>query len=625
MCPQTLQLNHQEIARNISEALVDIIESFFLEKNNRRTLNVHIKVRSIENIYLFHDIVGITLKLIDSRIGIFLTNDQPIPIMDDIHYGILLVDSKESLEYLYSNILKYHLYVEGSYFIVLYTLPSPSQYYDELHTSFQVSLDAGISHANVIVYAGLNSILLFLVQPFSEFHCMANVPFINNRFINGLWSHRGFYVSKVSNLHGCPLVCATWEDMPYFEVVSNEAGSKPSFRGLEGHLLEYLAERMNFTVTIRWMNDDEINRTLYDERGMLHELFSTGTDLVIGAFHYKPTSFYDTYTPSTTYYLSTFYYVISAKTQPYTPFVKLLLPFRQEIWLLLIFILVIGYAVIFYVTQIDRQIKHLVLGRRRQPAVYNMLIISLGGPVATDPRVPFSRFLLIVWLWASFVLRNVYQGFMFNFLRHDMHKPPPTSIQQLKEQNYTLLMSESVYRSVEHFEGIPELTIVLNDSEVESFPMLNDLQSYGLSDKTAMLTAHEYYGYFRYRNTSNSDFYVVPEIFFTQRLSIYMMKDSIYLRRFNWYIDNYINEGHMNHWEKYLLFENTFRKLKTEEQPRAMSLVHLYGALNLLFICLMGCICVLMGEIVVHRISGWLKRRRRLLRRKRNRINIWTD
>ncbi|XP_073829017.1 uncharacterized protein isoform X2 [Musca autumnalis] len=522
--------------------------------------------------------------------------------------------------YLYTNIVKYHLFIEGSYFIVLYTLPSPNRFYDELYMSLQASLDTGISHANVIVYAGLNSILLFHDEPFSEFHCMANVPVVYNKFINGLWTHQEFYVSKASNLHGCPLVCATWEDMPYFEVVSNEPGSKPSFRGLEGHMLEYLAERMNFTVTIRWMKDDEINRTLYDEPGMLDELFSTGTDFVIGAFHYKPTTFYDTYTPTTTYYLSAYYFVVSAKTQPYAPFVKLLLPFKREVWIMLIVILVIGNAVIFYVTQIDRQMKHLIVGRRKQPAVYNILIISLGGPVATDPRVPFSRFLLIVWLWASFVLRNVYQGFMFDFLRHDLHKPPPTSIDQLREENYSVHMSESVYLSIEHFKGLHDVAVVLNDSEIESFPMLNEPQSH---EKTAMLTAYEYYGYFRYLNMGNRDFYLVPEIFFTQRLSIYMMKNSIHLHRFNLYIDSYINEGLMNHWEKYLLFSNTFRKLKTDEQPRAMSLVHLYGALNLHAICLMGCVGVLVGEIVVYRVSGWLKQRRRLLRRKRNRNNKW--
>ncbi|XP_019890465.1 uncharacterized protein LOC109611734 [Musca domestica] len=626
-CPQVLELNHQEIAHNISEALVEMIDSFFLEKYGRRSFNVHIKVQNPQNRHFFNDIVRAMWSLLDGRISIYLSNDIPIPVSNQIHFSVLLVDSTESLEYLYTNIIKYHLFIEGSYFIVLYTLPSPNHYYDELYRSLQTCLDAGISHANVLVYAGLNSILLFHDEPFSEFHCNANVPVVNNKFISGQWNHTGFYISKASNLYGCPLVCATWEDMPYFEVLSNETSAKNQrFKGLEGRMLDYLSERMNFTVAIRWMNDEEINRTLYDESGMLEELFSTGTDFVIGAFHDKPTSFYDTFTPTTNYFLSSFYFVVSAKTDPYDPFVKLLLPFKTEIWFILILLLVIGNVILFSITQVDRQIKYLVLGRKKQRPIYNMVIISLGGPVARDPKVPFSRFLLMVWLLASFVLRTIYQGFMYHFLRHDIHKPPPKSIQQLREENYTILMSEVVYQGIKHLKALYDVAVVLNDSEVESFAILNEPEKYGFDRKTAILTAYEYYGYFKYLNQNNNDFYLVPEIFFTQQLSIYMMKNSMFLNRFNMYITSYTNEGLMHRWEKYLIFKNTFRKLQADDQPSAMDLYQLCGALNLLGICLLGCVGVFVAEVVVHRVSVWArKKRRRWWGPKRPRKNQWIN
>ncbi|XP_061397990.1 uncharacterized protein LOC133333719, partial [Musca vetustissima] len=527
--------------------------------------------------------------------------------------------------YLYKNILKYHLYIEGSYFILLYTWPAPNHYYDELYSSSQLCLDAGISHANIMVYAAPNSILLFHDLPFTEFHCMANVPIIHNKFRNGRWQHTNFYVAKSNNLYGCPLVCATWEDMPYFEVLDEKsrATSSERYRGLEGRLLDYLARRMNFTVTIRWMSDEEINRTIYDERRMLKELFSEGADFVIGAFHNKPTSMEDIYTPSTTYYMSTYYFVISSNTEPYDPFVKLLLPFRTGVWLTLILMVVIGNAVVFSISQLNCKLKYLFLERKIHRPVYNTFVISLGGGISRDPRIPFSRFLLMVWLLASFVLRTIYQGIMYHLLRHDLHRSPPKTINQLRRENYTILMPEIIYNGVEHLKRLHETAVIMNASEIESFPMLNHPEKYGFG-KLAILTAHERFGYFKWFHRNNKGYYLVPEVLFTQRLSIYMMKNSIFLNRFNMYIKSYFNEGLMHRWEKYLLTRNTFRKMRTDDIPKAMGLYELYGAMNLYLLCLAGCVLVLAGEIVFYRVGLWLRRRRRLYR-KRQRKFQWVD
>ncbi|XP_073829031.1 uncharacterized protein [Musca autumnalis] len=623
-CFKSFQLNQREVAHNISEALVEIIEKLFIAKHRRRSFNIHIKVQNPDSIYFFYDIVDDVWKLLNSHIGIILSNGVPIPLSREIQYCILLVDSTESLEFLYTNIFKHHLYIEGSYFILLYTLPSPNHYYNDLYASSEMSLNAGISHANILVYAGQNSILLFHDLPFTEFHCMANVPIIHNKYVDGKWEHNGFYVSKANNLYGCPLVCATWEDMPYFEVLPPTiANNFKKFRGLEGRMLNYISERMNFTVTMRWLNDEEINRTVYDERGVLKELFSNGSDFVMGAFHYKPTFFDDIYTPTTTYYLSSYYFVVSSNTEPYGPFVKLLLPFRNKVWLTLALMLGVGNVLVYCLAKINIQWKHLLFGRYRQWTIYNTFLISLGGGISRDPRVPFSRFLLMVWLLASFVLRTIYQGLMYHFLRHDLHIQPPKTIDQLRKQNYTILMSEIVYNEVEHLNKIHDTALVMNATEVESFPMLIEPEKYGFG-KLAILTAYERFGYFKYFQRNKHDFYLIPEVLFTQRLSIYMMKNSIFLNRFNMHIKSYINEGFMHHWEEYLFSENTFSKIRKEDGPKPMGIYQLYGALDLFVICLAGCGVMLIGEIVVYRLGVWAKRYRRRRRRRQRRLQ-WID
>lgn len=339
------------------------------------------------------------------------------------------------------------------------------------------------------------------------------------------------------------------------------------------------------------------------------QLFSSGTDFFVGALHYKPTSLLDVYTPTTPYYLSSFRFIVSSHTDPYDPFIKLLLPFRSEIWLILILMLVGGNVVVYFITQVDRQVKYLVLGRMHQRPVYNMVIVSLGGPVSRDPRVPFSRFLLMVWLLATFILRTIYQGLMYHFIRHDLHIAPPKTLQELQHSGYTVLMSEVVYNDIYDLKALRKNAVLFNGSELDYFDMLRHPEQYDFG-KMAILTAHEYFGYYRMLNQDVSDFYVVPEMLFTQQLSIYMTKNSIFLNRFNMYIKNYINEGIMNKWERYVIYEH-HKNNRGDERPKPMGLYQLYGALNLLTFCLGFCSCVFILELIIHRLWASIRRTRR--------------
>ncbi|XP_075158060.1 ionotropic receptor 7b [Haematobia irritans] len=636
----TIKEDQGHVAHYLSEALVKIIEECFLGKYGRRHFNFHMKTKNAKNRYFFEDVIDETWHLLDNQFGIILGSENPIPITDDIQYCILLVDSVESLRHLYYNILNYHLYISGSYFIVLYTLPLPSRYYDQLYEASAVSLSAGITHADILIYAGSNSILLFHDLPYSSFHCRANVPVIHNRFNNGVWLHTNFYVTKTKNLYRCPLVCATWQDMPYFEVQSESEDGPVQYTGIEGKLLEYLSLRMNFTISIRWMNTEEINRTTYDENGVLTEvsfnnfgiiirllhfpmilmsecdstvktrgvhLFENGADFVLGAFHYKPRLLSDSYTPSQPYFLSSYCFVISARSQPFGGFTKLLLPFSKEIWIILAFLFICGNLVIFSFSKMDGKLKHMLFGRKEQKYCYNMIVVCLGGPVPHDPGVPFSRFLLLIWLWASFVLRTVYEGLMYDFIRTDLKKVPPKTFQELVELNYYFLMTDKVYERIRNISQLSQRAIILNDTEINSFDMLHHPENYD-HNKLALLTLTEYYVYFRQMDSGAKDLYVLPEILFNQQLSIYMMKNSPFLYRFNMYIKHFVNEGLMHRWSHHILPDGGHYLTESEGRPKVISLDQLLGAFNLLIICLFISFCVFIIEISMFKLKG-IKRR----------------
>lgn len=304
--------------------------------------------------------------------------------------------------------------------------------------------------------------------------------------------------------------------------------------------------------------------------------------------------------------MSNYYFIVSSKTDAYDPFAKLLLPFDTEIWIILIFIFIFGNAIAYIVTYLNRHLQHLILGRRNNTPTYNMVVISLGGPVDKDPEIPFSRFLLMLWLLATFVLRVVYQGLMFHFIRNDLHKPPPGAIEDLVTNNYRILMSEVVHNDVIDLKKLYNMAEILNTSEVEAFKMLRNPKDYG-PQKMAILTAHEYFGYYKLITPINYDFYVIPQKLFTQQLSIYMKKNSAFLKRFNLYIKNYIDEGLMNRWEDFLVYSGTSSRKISDDRPRAMKISQLFGAYRLLFLGLSGSLIVFIGEISLFLLSIWYR------------------
>lgn len=170
-----------------------------------------------------------------------------------------------------------------------------------------------------------------------------------------------------------------------------------------------------------------------------------------------------------------------------------------------------------------------------------------------------------------------------------------------------MLMTDVVYNTITDLPLLFAKAEILNTSEVESFEMLRrpkDFEPY----KLAILMAHEYYGYYKFITPINNDLHVVPNKLFTQQLTIYMKKNSAYLKRFNMYIDSYISNGLMNRWERYLVYEGENRR-PTDDSPKPMEISHLFGAYILLFLGLSGSLlaffveyCVFVGTVLGRRL-----------------------
>ncbi|XP_029405731.2 uncharacterized protein LOC115066099 [Bactrocera dorsalis] len=556
--------DYAEIAGNLSAAIVEMVQSSFIGNRKVLTYNLYAFVQRPERRYLFGDIMENVLRSSGKNATVRIGMGEPVPGDHERHYNVLLVDSAASLNSLYTEFAKYHLYTNGYFVIVLHTFDS-AHYYDVLFEIFELNWFLGIIDANVLVYALTNLSLLYNIHPFNEFHCKGLAPTISNRFTNSRWWHTNFYPDKLADLHGCALVCATWEEMPY-RSLQEQSGEVGALAGIEGKLLEYLAMTLNFSLKFRLLDDYESSHTL-DKKGVVFkELIANGTDFVVGAFPYRTPAKDDIFTPTFPYFLSSLNFIVNSNLEPYSPFRKLFLPFRSHIWrlLLIIYLGVFALRLIFSLMGVTR--SHFVFGVTNHMPGINMFNVCLGGalPPRQVPRRNFARYVLMLWLIMTMLLRSSYQAFLYNLIKSNIGRPPPNTIAELLHQNYQLLMTEDVLATIHDLPVISSSAQVLNISRSHSFELVRR------SDRRiAILTPYEYVGYFKRYNTSfTKGVHVVEERVFTQQLSFYMASNSMLLHRFNDIILQYITVGLWEKWVRELL-DMSLRFDSGSEEPIA--------------------------------------------------------
>ncbi|XP_011193653.2 uncharacterized protein LOC105219308 [Zeugodacus cucurbitae] len=569
--------DYAEIAGHLSAAIVEIVQSSFIGHRKVNTYNLFSYVQRPERRFLFGDIIENVLRSSGNGNTVRIGLGEPVPGDHERHYNVLLVDSAASLNSLYAEFARYHLYTNGYFVIVLHTYDS-AHYYDVLFEIFELNWFLGIIDANVLVYALFNLSLLYNIHPFNQFHCKGLAPTISNRFTNLRWWHTNFYPDKLADLHGCALICATWAEMPYRSV--NEQSGE--LLGIEGKLLEYLAVTMNFTLKFRLLDAYE-NSHILDRRGVVFkELIANGTDFVVGGFPYKTPVKEDVFTPTFPYFLSSFNFIVNSNLEPYSPFTKLFLPFNSHIWSLLLFIYLGVFALRLIVSLMGVRPSNFIFGATNHMPGLNMLNVCLGGALPSNqlPQRNFARYFLMLWLIMTMLLRSSYQAFLYNLIKSNIGRPPPKTIAELLRQDYQLLMTADVLATVYDLPVISANAQILNISRFESFELVRRPDR-----RIAILTPYEFVGYFkRYNASFTKGVHVVEERVFTQQLSFYMASNSMLLQRFNRIILRYITVGLWEKWVRELLDMSPRSDGGFEEPIAQVTMQQMYGAWYVWFI-----------------------------------------
>lgn len=176
----------------------------------------------------------------------------------------------------------------------------------------------------------------------------------------------------------------------------------------------------------------------------------------------------------------------------------------------------------------------------------------MGGNLSTAilPRRPSLRLLLVTWLGWSLVLRSAYQSGMYQLLRQDTQRNPPQTIAEVLAQQYTIQLVDG--NADRWLASLPELHTQqlrhLAASELQSFGAL--AAASGTSQRLAIITPYEYFGYFRKVHAMSRRLHLVRERIFTQQLSFNVRRRSYLVGVLNRQIMLAHSHGFLEHWTR---------------------------------------------------------------------------
>ncbi|XP_017085305.2 uncharacterized protein LOC108117408 [Drosophila eugracilis] len=467
---------------------------------------------------------------------------QPMEYKPYVHAVLVLVDDLPALSAIYGLIRATQ---DLSYTLIYMSLPTDA-YSEEIQMALQLLWRLSVLNVVVVLRPPGGQLLMVSYFPFSAHHgCQVISANVVNRYqvANGRWVSQDYFQPKLKNFYGCLLTCATWEDMPY--LVWRRDGSE-SFVGIEGALLQFMADNLNFSVGLYWMNKDEVLAT-FDESGKIFdEIFGRHADFSLGGFHFKPSAGSEIPYSQSTYYFMSHIMLVTNLQSAYSAYEKLAFPFGPVLWRAIGLVLFLACLLLMVVSRWLRGHK---LPRN---SYYELLVLTMGGNLQDRylPRKISGQLVLLTWLFATLVLRSAYQSGMYQLLRQDTQRNPPQTISEVLAQHYTILLAE--VNEARIMASLPELRpeqlVHLEGSELQSFPAL--AQQSGSSARMAILTPYEYFGYFRKVHPMSRRLHLVRERIYTQQLAFYVRRHSHLVGVLNKQIQHAHAHGFLEHWTR---------------------------------------------------------------------------
>lgn len=300
-----------------------------------------------------------------------------------------------------------------------------------------------------------NSVRINTFIPFNSKRCNDTTPILINvfesgRFLNGV---ENLFIDKMKNLHGCPIrVSVTNDSQPFIFVKVLTNGSY----ALSGQIVNFfntISEALNFHINYTYIGIEGDFNEQDTSKSALGEILNGNADLSLSNWWIKifRLKYFDITTPTASERLI---FVIPSG-RDFSPIEKLIFPFTPSVRILIVMCFVLGLIVIFIIKFLPHSVQNFVFGTGVRNPYLNILIGWTGGTQPVLPKRNFARFILMMFLMFSLVMRTVYQGSYYRLLYSSRQHKEIQTIDEMVEKDFKFYVYSE---NADMFKGEEEIS-----------------------------------------------------------------------------------------------------------------------------------------------------------------------
>ena len=273
-----------------------------------------------------------------------------------------------------------------------------------------------IDHVNFLMHETDNSIELVTAYMFTPQACkQLQLKAINRFGIQTLeWENSIFYPKKYENFYGCELTVASTKINPIHSNV---------FNLLKTIFEEQLNAKITFKTIVENLWNFEGCDLSTDEIPILN--FYRGEFSVSDPILYHN------------------YHFVVGSGEPYSDLERMFMMFDFELWVAILVTLAIALFTTLMLRFVSRQVRNFIVGRNVRNPTMNLLSIFLTGSQVQAPGRNFARFILMLFIVWSLIIRTCHQSMLFELMQADLRKPTIKTLDELFQSDLTLYNSNS--------------------------------------------------------------------------------------------------------------------------------------------------------------------------------------
>lgn len=443
LCPK-------DFNRNFISAVTDVLRKSLNFRIN--TINIVDTAESRDR-YRIRDLMSAIIIENRGKLALRLHNHKAILHIENRLkiFNLFLLDKIETFRKLSLNIVPRYFKFSGFYLFVLINGKTPE--HDEI---FKTMWKLNIFNVN-LVYQDFDTVSIATFMPFAPgTSCSNTSPVIFNQFSNGSFKCNNclMFPEKFKNLQNCPIKIITFDDN--LSVFKHETlNGAYELQGYEMQMLHVLSTSLNFKKQITFLEIPVAWGFILQNgtaTGALAELQKKEQEIGIGNYFLKPNRL-NVLDSSVTYYSFPLVFIIPPAARLST-LKKLLQPFGETVWILMLLTYLTGLLVICFINIRLRRVKSFVYGTGVKHPMTNMLKIILGSSQPKLPKRNFSRFLFMMFSIFCLVQRGIYQGSLYIFLQTDGLEKEMHTLDEMIDNNYEFYMYQS---HSDIFENLPRI------------------------------------------------------------------------------------------------------------------------------------------------------------------------